>query len=258
MKPVILQKLKRIELEFDVKIVYACESGSRAWDFPSKDSDYDVRFIYVHKPEWYLSIDNNKRDVIEHPIHNLLDINGWEITKALRLFRKSNPALLEWMHSSIQYYTAYSTIHQMRNMEKDVFIPSSGVYHYLHMANGNYRDYLQQNSVKIKKYFYVLRPLLAAKWIETYNTFPPNEFQVLLAALVPDGKLKDEITTLLERKIASVELDYEPRIQIINQFIESEIPRLEQYVKHLQKEAVDPTTDLNLLFRNTLQEVWTH
>lgn len=256
MKPIILQDLKRIEQEFDVKIVYACESGSRAWGFPSKDSDYDVRFIYVHKPEWYLSIDNNKRDVIEIPINDLLDINGWEITKALRLFRKSNPPLLEWMHSSIEYYTAYSTIHQMRKLEKSVFTPISCMYHYLHMAKGNYRDYLQQNSVKIKKYFYVLRPILAAKWIETYNEVPPIEFQALLAALLSPGKLKDEITTLLERKIAGDELDYEPRIQIINQFIEIEIPRLEQYVTSLQKEVTDPTTDLNLLFRNTLQEVW--
>ncbi|MFJ5623694.1 nucleotidyltransferase domain-containing protein [Peribacillus loiseleuriae] len=256
MKPIILQDLKRIEQEFDVKIVYACESGSRAWGFPSKDSDYDVRFIYVHKPEWYLSIDNNKRDVIEIPINDLLDINGWEITKALRLFRKSNPPLLEWMHSSIEYYTAYSTIHQMRKLENSVFTPISCMYHYLHMAKGNYRDYLQQDSVKIKKYFYVLRPVLAAKWIERYSEVPPIEFQTLLAALLSSGNLKDEITTLLERKIAGDELDYEPRIHIINQFIESEIPRLERYAKSLQKEATDSTTDLNLLFRNTLREVW--
>src|SRR4029078_9708652 len=100
-------ELERIEKENDVKILFAVESGSRAWGFPSKDSDYDVRFIYVHKKDWYLSIDQ-KRDVIELPINNLLDINGWELRKALKLFRKSNPPLMEWLHSGIVYYQAFS------------------------------------------------------------------------------------------------------------------------------------------------------
>lgn len=107
MKEIIISKLKEIENEYQVKILYAVESGSRAWGFPSKDSDYDVRFIYIHQPQWYLSIDPQgigaKRDVIEVPINDLLDISGWEITKALRLFRKSNPPLLEWLRSNIIY-----------------------------------------------------------------------------------------------------------------------------------------------------------
>ena len=92
MEGIIQKKLLEIEEKFNVKILYAVESGSRAWGFPSKDSDYDVRFIYIHPPEWYLSIDQQgigeKRDVIEEPINDLLDISGWEITKTLRLFRK--------------------------------------------------------------------------------------------------------------------------------------------------------------------------
>lgn len=92
MKAIIQKRLLEIEEKYKVKILYAVESGSRAWGFPSKDSDYDVRFIYIHQPEWYLAIDpqgiGSKRDVIEEPINDLLDISGWEITKALRLFRK--------------------------------------------------------------------------------------------------------------------------------------------------------------------------
>jgi uncharacterized protein len=95
MKQKIIEEIKKIEGTYKVKVLYACESGSRAWGFPSKNSDYDVRFIYIHEEDWYLSIDQ-KRDVIELPINDLLDINGWELTKALRLFRKSNPPLLEW------------------------------------------------------------------------------------------------------------------------------------------------------------------
>ncbi len=85
--------LAEIEAQENVRIVYACESGSRAWGFPSSDSDYDVRFIYLHPLEWYLSIEK-RRDVIERPITGVLDVNGWDLRKALQLFRKSNPLSL--------------------------------------------------------------------------------------------------------------------------------------------------------------------
>lgn len=101
MRETIVAALKKIEEDYEVKVLYACESGSRAWDFPSKDSDYDVRFIYIHKRNKYVSIDpmgvGKKRDVIELPINDLLDVSGWDLTKTLKLFRKSNPPLLEWI-----------------------------------------------------------------------------------------------------------------------------------------------------------------
>lgn len=125
MKEVIVEKLKAIEEQFHVKVLFAVESGSRAWGFPSKDSDYDVRFVYIHKPEWYLAIDpqgiGQKRDVIEMPINDLLDISGWEITKALRLFRKSNPPFLEWLRSNITYYQAFSFMEELRDGKRGVF-----------------------------------------------------------------------------------------------------------------------------------------
>jgi len=99
MRDTILSRLDQIETQHGVKILYACESGSRAWGFPSTDSDYDVRFLYVHPAEWYLSVDE-KRDVIERPLTpENFDIGGWDLRKALRLFRKSNPPLLEWLGS---------------------------------------------------------------------------------------------------------------------------------------------------------------
>lgn len=102
MEDTIRSRLDAIQASENVCIVYACESGSRAWGFPSADSDYDVRFIYVRPVEWYLSIDD-KRDVIECPVEDGLDINGWDLRKALRLSRKSNPPLLEWLGSPIVY-----------------------------------------------------------------------------------------------------------------------------------------------------------
>ena len=107
MNHLISSRLTEIESENKIKIVYACESGSRAWGFPSANSDFDVRFIYIRPVEWYLSIDE-KRDVIEHPINEQLDINGWDLKKALQLLRKTNPPLLEWLGSPIIYIEKYS------------------------------------------------------------------------------------------------------------------------------------------------------
>jgi uncharacterized protein len=260
LRETIIKSLKTIEEDYNVKILYACESGSRAWQFPSKDSDYDVRFIYVHKKEDYLTIDpigiGSKRDVIELPINNLLDITGWELTKALRLFRKSNPPLMEWLRSGIVYYTAFSTIEQMQELTNSIFAPNSCLHHYLNMANNNFREYLQGEEVKIKKYFYVLRPVLAAGWIEKYNEFPPLEFSMLLNDIIPEGHLKNEINTLLKRKLAGEELDKEPKIQVISHFLNEEIERLREYAKTLTIDLPNVTPKLDSLFKNTLEEVW--
>ncbi len=91
MREKIKLELERIEKENDVKILFAVESGSRAWGFPSKDSDYDVRFVYMHPVEWYLSI-HDKRDVIEYPISDDLDISGWDIKKSVTTICKVKPS----------------------------------------------------------------------------------------------------------------------------------------------------------------------
>ncbi|MGE8205652.1 nucleotidyltransferase domain-containing protein [Heyndrickxia sp. NPDC080065] len=255
MRRKILEELKKIELSHHVKVLYACESGSRAWGFPSKDSDFDVRFIYIHNRDWYLSIDQ-KRDVIELPMNDFLDINGWELTKALRLFRKSNPPLLEWLNSGIVYYQAFSVVDKLRDLTNRFYMPTAGIYHYLNMAKRNYRDLLKNDQVKVKKYFNVLRPILACKWIETYNSVPPLLFTKLLNDIIPEGLLKTEINHLIERKVSGMELNFEPRIEVINEYLESEIEHLTQYGKSLNIKISDPTESLNKLFREALNEVW--
>lgn len=172
----ILSKSHAIEKDYQVKILYAVESGSRAWGFASKDSDYDVRFIYAHPVECYLSIEE-KSGVIECPVSNLLDINGWDIKKALRLFKKSNPPLYEWLHSPIIYLEQGNFAQQLRKLMSTYYSPISSLKHYFHMAKGNYRDYLTGKRVKVKKYFYVLRPILACMWVERWGTVPPMEFE---------------------------------------------------------------------------------
>lgn len=248
-------ELKQIEQEEGVRILYACESGSRAWGFPSKDSDYDVRFIYVRPVEWYLSI-YEKRDVIERPINDLLDINGWDLKKALNLFRKSNPPLLEWLQSPIPYFEQFSVVEKIRQLSPLTFSPRSTMYHYLHMAKGNLRAYLQGDLVKIKKYFYVLRPVLACEWIEKYGTMPPMEFEELVEQMLPDSILKKEIHTLLARKKAGVEFDLEPKISVINDFLERRIDYFETTAKHISDSGEQQDQALDDLFRDALKEVW--
>jgi predicted nucleotidyltransferase len=218
---IVRKKLPEIEKEHDVKILYAVESGSRAWGFESLDSDYDVRFIYTHNKNWYLNI-LPKKDVIEYPIVNEFDYSGWDLRKTLFLMNKSNPVLFEWLRSPIIYYKDDYFYNIMEQLSKDYFSPISSIYHYLHMADGNYRQYLQTDEVKIKKYFYVLRPIMACMWIEKFKESPPIEFEKLLIQIT-DKELVDKINELLLKKKSGVEFGIESKIIIINNFIENKL-----------------------------------
>ena len=257
MKDQINKELKRLEEQHEIKILYAVESGSRAWGFASTDSDWDVRFIYLHKQDWYLSIDD-KKESLDEILPNDIDLSGWELRKALKLFRKSNPPLLEWLRSPIVYSENFSTAEKLRQLTTEYFNPKSCLHHYLHMAEGNFREYLQKDLVRTKKYFYVLRPILACMWIERTNTMAPMEFQNLLTTQIEDGQLKNEIEILLERKINGEELNEEPKIKIINDFLEERIIYYNNYLKQFNTSIAPDTNRLNELFRNTLQEVYKH
>ncbi len=256
MHTLIQDTVHSIEHEEDVRIVYACESGSRAWGFPSADSDYDVRFIYIHPRDWYLSVDvEHRRDVIERPISDQLDVSGWEICKALRLLKKSNPPLLEWLGSPIVYRDDCGVAGEIKKLLPIYYSPTASFYHYLHMAQGNLRDYLRGDTVWIKKYFYVLRPLLAMKWIEEGRGVVPMEFGALVDQVVTDGALRQAIEKLIERKKRGEELDRQPRIAAISDFIESEMARLEARVI-VPVQGPHGTAALDDLFRRTLDTVW--
>jgi len=248
-----LDALERVE---GVAVLLAVESGSRAWGFPSVDSDYDVRFIYIRRPEWYLSIDlENQRDVIERPLENEIDLSGWDVRKALRLFHKSNPPLLEWLQCPFIYRERFSLAAHLRELLPEFYSPKACFYHYLHMAKGNIREYLHGETVWRKKYFYVLRPLLAMRWIDQGCGPVPIEFQKLVDATVDDRTLRSAISDLVSAKRAGVELERGPRIPAISDFVEKEMARLGQMVS----DRVDPALDvhgLNDLFRSTLNEVW--
>jgi predicted nucleotidyltransferase len=224
----IRKKLFEIESTHNVKILYAIESGSRAWGFESIDSDYDVRFIYAHNKNWYLNI-LPKRDVIEYPINDEFDYSGWDLRKTLFLISKSNPVLFEWLKSPVIYYKDQFSYSILEQISESYFSPISSIYHYLHMANRNYRQYLLGDEVKIKKYFYVLRPIMACMWIENYKMAPPMEFEKLLTQIY-DKELLDNIYKLLLRKKSGMELGMEQKITVINNFIERQFKHFEDIV----------------------------
>lgn len=253
MKNEIIKELKNIEIERNIKILYAVESGSRAWGFASTDSDWDVRFVYIHNSDWYLSIDE-KKDCYDKILPNEIDLSGWELKKTLKLFKKSNPPLMEWLISPIVYHTASSFIDKLRELAQDYFNPKSCMYHYLHMATGNFRDYLKGDNVRIKKYFYVLRPILACSWIEENNTMPPMEFEKLVETQVKDPELRKEIDILLQRKMIGEELDIEPKISIINDFLSNQIEYFQNYLSQFDFTLEPDTEKLNKLFREILIE----
>lgn len=224
-------KLKEIESTENVRILYACESGSRAWGFASEDSDFDVRFIYVMSKKDYITI-NPKRDVIELPVDEVLDINGWDLQKALSLFHKSNPILFEWLQSPIVYQKNDLFLHDMQQAILKYFQPKHTLLHYLHMGKRNYQEYFKQDLVKLKKYFYVLRPILCCQWIIENGTMPPMEFQKLLV-LVNDKQVKTEIDKLLSLKLSSTELDKINKVSPIEEFISTNFEVVESYVSDI-------------------------
>ena len=247
---VIQPVLSEIEKKENVRILYAAESGSRAWGFASVDSDYDVRFIYVHPRDWYLSLEK-KRDVIELPINEELDVNGWDLNKALRLLFTSNPTLLEWFASPIVYRGA-EYAENLRETVNNYFSPKKGIYHYLSMAVRNYGEHLRGEMVRAKKYFYVLRPILACRWILEHGTQPPMRFAELMEAELNSG-LIDTVQNLLDIKINNPEIREIPIIPELNRYLDQSISEIQESAGRLSKEPNKDWTPLNRIFLSEME-----
>lgn len=237
MKDMIIQKLHEIEEKEKIKILFACESGSRAWGYESEDSDYDVRFIYVRHKEDYLSL-FPKRDVIEWELSDIYDINGWDLSKALRLLYSSNPTLYEWKHSPIIYYETpeWKSIDLVFDY---YFQTHRSLYHYYHMTKTTY-----QRPKTLKRYLYALRSILSCLYIIEYKTSPPIELRVLVDIMLSDD-MKDYVYSLLEMKKTQKEKDSFPESFLLNNYIEEQLIFIEPYLKshkiHLDHQLLDKT-----------------
>lgn len=203
-KDIILHHLKEIEQEEDVKILLAVESGSRAWGFSSPDSDWDVRFLYIHRPEWYLSI-REGRDVVERMYDDETDASGWDLKKALRLMGQSNSSLFEWLDSPIVYRRDDDFMEDFRDLAKLYFNPAKVLAKYRGLYINHNERYLQDNDFPLKRFLYYLRGVLACRWVEQFRTMPPVLFAELVDTLVDDSDIKERIAHILDLKSRSNE-----------------------------------------------------
>jgi len=240
-----LLKLKEIEQAQNIKILYAVESGSRAWGFASPDSDYDVRFIYVRPKDYYLGLEP-KRDFIDWELNETLDINGWDIAKALQHFHKSNATVFEWANSPMVYYTTPEW-RELAGLAEKYFSCKVVMYHYYGTARKNYLEHLTEETVKYKKYFYVLRPLLACKWIEEKACPPPVLFQKLIDGVLEE-QLKPVVEKLVETKMQMKEAEKGVRIETLHAYIEQKLEYYKQKAELLSDDRNPDWEELNHAF----------
>lgn len=251
MKDLINEKLKEIEKREKIKILHCVESGSRAWGFASPDSDYDVRFIYLREKEFYLRLEDT-RDVIEWQLDDTLDINGWDVKKALALLYKSNPTLFEWNLSPIVYKTT-DEWQEISKIINEYFVQKSGVYHYLSTAKSNYREYLKGEIVRCKKYFYVLRPLLACKWILDKKSPPPMLFETLVKEYL-SGEVLQEVNKLIDLKKSLSEVGLTKKIHVLNDYIDKTIVEIENALNDINYDRNSGWEKLNGIFLSLVEK----
>ena len=250
MKEIISRKLLELEQSEKIKILYACESGSHAWGFASPDSDFDVRFIYTRPADDYLSIADGT-DTVGLPVDEVLDISGWDIKKALKLFLKSNGPLYEWLQSPIVYrqYSAFAV--EMRGLMPFYFSLRSAANHYLSMAYNTFRDDLQSDQVKMKRYFYALRPVLACLWIIERQSVPPMEFEHL-RVLITDPNVQHSIDELMEQKLAADEKAMIAPVALLNDWLATMLSFCQTQIKLLTS-LKQQTNELDQVFRKYIR-----
>ncbi|NIA68348.1 nucleotidyltransferase domain-containing protein [Pelagibius litoralis] len=250
-RALIAERLDEIEHAYDVRLLFAVESGSRAWGFPSPDSDYDVRFVYAHPADWYLSVDA-QRDVIELPIEGEMDINGWELRKALNLLIKPNPVLLEWLRSPIVYRADGEAMVKLLDLAEKTAHQRPCGHHYLQLCRNQYRRFIEgQERVKLKKYFYALRPAVALMWLRTNPGRPlPMNLGELRAGLDLPAGLSTFLDEMLARKALTREMGEGPRLVMLDALIEEEIARAERVLPDAEAPSADLHREANCLFRD--------
>lgn len=194
--------LSELEKEKGIEILFACETGSRAWGFPSPDSDFDVRVIYKHDKNWYLGLTEEK-DTIEYFLeNNEIDISGWDLRKCLRLLAKSNPPLLERIQSPIIYKVDKEFLIGINSVAQKTYSRIATIHHYLSMAKKSYEEIINSEEYKLKKFFYALRASVACIWILEKEEIPPIEFGKMLNGLDLPTNLRIRIKELIDIKAA--------------------------------------------------------
>jgi predicted nucleotidyltransferase len=229
--------LERIEARHGVRIVYACESGSRAWGFASPDSDYDIRFLFARPEREYFSV-WDKPDTIELPLENELDAGGWDVRKAARLLGKSNGALLEWLHSPVVYRSKPGFRDRWQSTARAVFSPRASREHYMGLARQMVLGKLQTEKVRAKDYLYALRSALCARWVAAGKGIPPVPFDELVPT-APD-EVQSLVPELLAHKARTAESERMDRIETLDLFLKQALDERKELPEgHPDGEALD-------------------
>ncbi len=249
----IMETLSQIEKKHDVKILHAVESGSRAWGFHSPNSDYDVRFFYVHKRDWYLSIYPG-RDVIELPIDEVYDVSGWDLKKTLHLALKSNAVVMEWLQSPIIYQTDSNFTAALEKFCISSFGQKPLMHHYLNLGVRQVdQTWRSSPNVQIKKYFYMIRPAMALRWMARHEgrvDVPMNLQKLMVESDVPQD-VQNLLLNLIDRKKKCEEREVVERIGILDDFMAEEYRQAEGVVESLSAVKND-----NMVFADDLFRQW--
>ncbi len=245
----IIEKIKEVEAKRGVKVLLAVESGSRAWGFASPDSDYDIRFIYRHEKDWYLS-PWDKDETIEFMTEDDLDGSGWDLRKTFHLLLKSNAALLSWFYSPIVYKENKKFVDLFKPLADACFSPVAVSYHYLSMSK-KYLETCRSENVKLKSYFYCLRTALTGKWIIEKGTVPPVLFSDLL--VLTDDATRRKIEDLVALKATKDESYFYPNDWALFSFLEKTIAENEKRSKKLPGGKADKA-EMERVFRAILEK----
>lgn len=231
-------RLAAIEASEGVRYLLAVESGSRAWGFPSPDSDYDVRFFYVRPRDWYLSLKTG-RDVIERPIVDEIDLNGWDIRKALGLMLRSNVVVNEWLASPIRYRPDDPAVAKIAALADTIFDPRGYAHHYAKLGGNAAERWLDGNdAVPVKRYFYALRPALAIRALrQNPDQRPSMNLQALITESVIPAPLAGMIEELVEAKRLTRELGNSRRFPELDALIRDELGRAAELPERRPPEA---------------------
>ncbi|MGM0827901.1 MAG: nucleotidyltransferase domain-containing protein [Bacillota bacterium] len=253
MRKIILDELKNIEREERVRILYAVEAGSRAWGYQSDESDYDVRFIYIREVTAYLNLQETK-DVIVMSTHDSIEISGWDLSKALKLLRKSNPSLMEWLTNENVYFE-HPHIEKVRKLRDQTFSPTRCLFHYYHMAKRNMEMYLNEDIKDLKKMMTIIRPWLSYKWINEYQTFPPNGVNEMVDHINMNEELKDTISSMLLSRVNGKEIPF-PFSMYMEKYIGEDLLKIDRNLEDpLSNDSVQ-WGGINETFLNILEDVW--
>ena len=250
--------LDRVTREQGVYLPLAVESGSRAWGFPSPDSDYDCRFIFVRPVAQHLTL-WPPRDVIEIDMSDDLDANGWDLAKALRLLLKGNAVVVEWLRSPV-VYRGHGWFREELLALANTFATREAIgRHYLHLGEHQRRTYFNNSaSVAQKKIFYALRPAATLRWLRLRpsEAIAPMHFPTLMAECAPPPELAAEVSDLMRRKAVTRELGSAPLTPGIANFIDAEF-RLarEVFESGRAPEADEAVAEATNFYRTTVQRL---